>query len=67
MEELLWFIKGSTNAKDLQEKDIHIWDGNSSREYLDSIGLKEREEGLNAFYTLMRYLLFYLLEMSMFR
>ncbi|XP_010516792.1 PREDICTED: bifunctional dihydrofolate reductase-thymidylate synthase 1-like [Camelina sativa] len=45
VEELLWFISGSTNAKVLQEKGIHIWDGNASREYLDGIGLKEREEG----------------------
>jgi dihydrofolate reductase/thymidylate synthase len=29
----------------LQEKGIHIWDGNASRSYLDSQGLKEREEG----------------------
>lgn len=26
VEELLWFLKGSTNAKDLQEKRVHIWD-----------------------------------------
>ncbi|GKV42803.1 hypothetical protein SLEP1_g50171 [Rubroshorea leprosula] len=45
VEELLWFISGSTSAKVLQEKGIHIWDGNASREYLDSIGLTEREEG----------------------
>ncbi|CAJ2679313.1 unnamed protein product [Trifolium pratense] len=45
VEELLWFISGSTNAKVLQEKGIHIWDGNASREFLDSIGLEEREEG----------------------
>ncbi|XP_018491461.1 bifunctional dihydrofolate reductase-thymidylate synthase 1 [Raphanus sativus] len=45
LEELLWFISGSTNAKVLQEKGIHIWDGNASREYLDGIGLTEREEG----------------------
>ncbi|GFS29307.1 thymidylate synthase 2 [Actinidia rufa] len=35
VEELLWFIRGSTNAKVLQEKDIHIWDDNTSRDYLD--------------------------------
>uniref|UniRef100_A0A0E0J9U0 Bifunctional dihydrofolate reductase-thymidylate synthase n=1 Tax=Oryza nivara TaxID=4536 RepID=A0A0E0J9U0_ORYNI len=35
LEELLWFISGSTNAKVLQEKGIHIWDGNASRQYLD--------------------------------
>lgn len=45
LEELLWFIRGSTSAKELQDKDVHIWDGNSSREYLDSLGLKDREEG----------------------
>lgn len=43
-EELLWFIAGHTNATLLQEKDIHIWDGNGSRKYLDSIGLNHREE-----------------------
>lgn len=27
-EELLWFIRGETNAKTLAEKDVHIWDAN---------------------------------------
>jgi len=44
-EELLWFIQGSTNANDLAAKDIHIWDGNGSREFLDSRGLEHREAG----------------------
>jgi thymidylate synthase len=44
-EELLWFIKADTNSKHLSEKGIKIWDGNGSREYLDSIGLSHREEG----------------------
>ncbi|CAN1173232.1 Diaminopimelate decarboxylase 2, chloroplastic [Linum perenne] len=35
LEELLWFISGSTSAKVLQEKGIHIWDDNASRDYLD--------------------------------
>jgi len=44
-EELFWFIRGSTSAKELQDKNVRIWDGNSSREFLDSIGLHDREEG----------------------
>ncbi|POM60565.1 Thymidylate synthase [Phytophthora palmivora] len=44
-EELLWFISGDTSAQTLQQKDIHIWDGNGSREYLDSRGLQSREVG----------------------
>jgi len=44
-EELLWFVKGNTNANDLASKNIHIWDGNGSREFLDSRGLEHREVG----------------------
>jgi dihydrofolate reductase / thymidylate synthase len=44
-EELLWFVRGSTNAKLLQDKKIHIWDGNASREFLDQRGLAHREVG----------------------
>ncbi|RYG62326.1 thymidylate synthase [archaeon] len=44
-EELLWFVKGSTDARLLQSKDIHIWDGNASRTFLDSRGLQHRAEG----------------------
>lgn len=43
--ELLWFVSGNTSAKPLQEAGIKIWDGNGSREYLDSIGLTHRAEG----------------------
>ena len=45
IEELLWFISGSTNNNDLKDKGIHIWDGNSSRDFLDSRGLMHYEEG----------------------
>ena len=44
-EELFWFIRGSTNAKDLQDKNVHIWDANGSRAFLDNLGFTEREEG----------------------
>jgi thymidylate synthase len=45
VEELLWFLRGDTDAKLLQNKGIRIWDGNASRAYLDSIGLINRTEG----------------------
>lgn len=43
--ELLWFIKGDTNNKSLQANGVKIWNGNGSREYLDSLGLTDRAEG----------------------
>lgn len=46
VEELLFFIKGETNSKILEEKRINIWKGNTSREFLDSIGKTNRKEGL---------------------
>lgn len=45
VEELLWFIKGSTNSKMLTDKGVHIWDENGSRAFLDSCGFIDREEG----------------------
>ncbi|OQV17793.1 Thymidylate synthase [Hypsibius exemplaris] len=45
VEELLWFIRGATNGRELSEKNVRIWDANGSRQYLDSIGLQHREEG----------------------
>jgi len=45
VEELLWFLKGNTNACLLQEKGVHIWDGNSTREFLDSRGQQTRQVG----------------------
>lgn len=44
-EELLWMIRGSTNALELSEKKVHIWDGNSSRAFLDKNGFKDRSVG----------------------
>lgn len=45
VEELLWFLRGSTNAKELAEAGVRIWDGNGSRQFLDSLGFTDREEG----------------------
>ena len=43
-EELFWFIRGSTSNHELIEKNVHIWDANGSREFLDSRGLFSLEE-----------------------
>ncbi|XP_011498443.1 PREDICTED: thymidylate synthase-like [Ceratosolen solmsi marchali] len=45
VEELLWFIRGSTNAKELSDKGVKIWDANASRKFLDSLGFIDRDEG----------------------
>ena len=45
MKELLWFIKGDTNNETLQRQGVHIWDGNGSREFLDSRGLHNNAVG----------------------
>ncbi|KAJ2387882.1 Thymidylate synthase [Coemansia sp. RSA 2559] len=45
VEELLWFVGGQTDANVLRDKGVHIWDGNGSREFLDSRGLAHRREG----------------------
>lgn len=50
VEELLWFLRGSTNCRELQDKGVHIWDNNSTREYLDSVGLPYDEGELGPIY-----------------
>lgn len=44
LKELLWFIKGDTSNKTLKEQNVKIWNGNGSREFLDSRGLQHYEE-----------------------
>lgn len=45
IEELLFFIRGETNTKLLEEKGVNIWKGNTSREFLDKKGLGHLPEG----------------------
>ncbi|KAK3874395.1 hypothetical protein Pcinc_020690 [Petrolisthes cinctipes] len=45
IEELLWFISGSTDSKVLSNKNVKIWNGNGSRDFLDKRGLRHHEEG----------------------
>jgi thymidylate synthase len=44
-EELLWFLRGRTDGKELLDKGVKIWEGNGTREFLDSRGLTHRREG----------------------
>ncbi len=44
LKELLWFISGKTDNKILQDQNVKIWNGNASREFLDSRGLYDLSE-----------------------
>ena len=46
LKELLWFIRGETDNKLLQEQGVHIWDGNSTKEFMESRGLGHYPEGM---------------------
>jgi thymidylate synthase/dihydrofolate reductase len=46
LEEFIFFIKGETNSKLLEDRGIKIWKKNTSRNFLDSLGFYDREEGI---------------------
>jgi dihydrofolate reductase/thymidylate synthase len=46
VNELLWMLSANSDNSILQEKNIHIWDGNSSRKFLDERGLNHYPEGV---------------------
>jgi len=46
VEELLFFLRGDTNSKLLEEKGINIWKGNTDRAFLDQLGMQNRSEGI---------------------
>lgn len=45
VEELIFFLRGETDSKILANKKIHIWDLNTTREFLDNRGLSHYSEG----------------------
>jgi dihydrofolate reductase/thymidylate synthase len=49
-EELMFFIRGDTNNKHLREKGVKIWDGNTTKEFIDKCGLKYEEDDLGPMY-----------------
>jgi dihydrofolate reductase/thymidylate synthase len=49
VEELLFFLRGDHDNRILQNVGVHIWDGNTSREYLDKYNkhhIQEHDLGL---------------------
>ena len=44
LKELLWFMRGSTDNRELKNENVHIWDANATREFLDSRGLTHLKE-----------------------
>lgn len=43
--ELMWMLNGYTDSGWLKDKNINIWNGNTTREFLDSRGLHDVPEG----------------------
>ena len=50
LRELLWFIKGSTDNQELKDKNVHIWNGNASKSFLESRGLSYEQDDLGPIY-----------------
>ena len=44
-EELMFYLSGSTNNKVLTDKNVNIWNDNTSRDFLDKRGLNHYIEG----------------------
>jgi thymidylate synthase len=45
LKELLWFIRGDTSNIRLNNVGVHIWDGNTSRDFMEARGLDHYKEG----------------------
>lgn len=50
LKELLWFIQGQTNNKLLKEQNVHIWDLNGNKSFLESMNLPYEEDDLGPIY-----------------
>ncbi|KAJ3227791.1 hypothetical protein HDU81_006446 [Chytriomyces hyalinus] len=46
IKELLWFLRGDTDAKILEQQNVNIWNKNTSRDYLDKLGLNNYKPGI---------------------
>ena len=50
LKELLWFIQGKTNNKILKDQNVHIWDLNGTKSFLESRNLPYEEDDLGPVY-----------------
>jgi dihydrofolate reductase/thymidylate synthase len=50
VEELLFFLRGHTNSKLLEEKGVNIWKGNTSKEFIEKCGLPYQEGDIGEMY-----------------
>jgi dihydrofolate reductase/thymidylate synthase len=50
VEELLWFLKGNTDSKLLENKKINIWKTNSTKKFIDSMNLNYNEGDIGPMY-----------------
>jgi len=52
IEEFLWMLKGETDSSMLQNKNIHIWDGNTTTKFIKDRGLEGKvpENNIGALY-----------------
>lgn len=50
IKELLWFISGSTDNSILKNQKVHIWDGNTTKEFIEKMGLPYEEDDLGPMY-----------------
>lgn len=49
-EELMFFLKGQTNSKTLEEKQVNIWRPNTTKEFIDKCGLPYEEGDMGPMY-----------------
>jgi dihydrofolate reductase/thymidylate synthase len=49
-EELKFFLLGQTDNKILKDKNVHIWDGNTSKEFIEKCNLPYQENDLGPMY-----------------
>lgn len=50
VEELLFFLQAETDARVLGSKGVKIWEKNSTKEYLNSVGIEREAEDLGPVY-----------------